>query len=400
MADILPIPKCKKPTYSDFRPISLLPIPGKILEKIIFEKERRNLLSTYDKWQFAYRPGGSTTAALVTIHDKVTELLDQKDCTGVSLATVDLSKAFDRVPHGQLIEYLRNKTSYVFLHWLSGYLSDRCFRVIYSGNYSTTRVITSGVPQGSILGPYLFASYMSDVQPSTDNVWYVKYADDVTVIQPLSSSVHDAIISNELSHIRDCVTTKGLSLNERKTKRIIFSKRNLPAVPIIPCDHSLKILGVIFTCDLRWNNHIDAIVKLCSSRLHLLRVLKSIVNKQELIVVYKSLIVSVLTYAAPVFVGLSSELSKRVEKVQRRAHRIICGSRCLCSMFPPIHEILFQQAVQLLRTAEESQFHPLHRLVPQRLPNTRRFRQPSANTDRRLKSFVPFISCALNVGHV
>ena len=390
LADIVPAPKCKRPTFQDLRPISLLPIPSKILERIVLDKEKQNLLRTYDTYQFAYRPGGSTTAALVTIHDKVTCILDQSDCVGVSMAAIDLSKAFDKVPHKHLVSYLRSMTSTVFLKWLTNYLSDRCFRVSYSGCYSTLRTILSGVPQGSIIGLYLFASYMSGLQPTTDKVWYMKYADDITVIQPLSRSGYDPFTENELPHIRAWISAKGLILNEKKTKRIVFSKSCLLSFPNISCDHSLKILGVTFSCDLRWKIHIDAIVRLSSSRLHLLRLLKPILCTKDLVVVYNSIIVSVLTYASPVFIGLNVNLSEALERVQRRAHRVICGSHCGCDAFSAISVIRLQQAMKLMRSAEMFPYHPLHNLVPQRLPHTNVFQQPPANTDRRLRSFVPF----------
>ena len=82
MADIALIPKCANPSLSDYRPISLLPIVSKILERVILSREMANLLNSYDKDQYAYRPHGSTTAALISIHDCVTQFLDEDNCWG------------------------------------------------------------------------------------------------------------------------------------------------------------------------------------------------------------------------------------------------------------------------------------------------------------------------------
>ena len=390
LSDIILLPKCPKPSINDFRPISLLPIAAKILEIVVFLKEKTNIMSTYDADQFAYRRLGSTTAALVSIHDTVTRMLEDSDCWAVQMTTLDLTKAFDKVPHDALICHLDGKVSDTFLLWLMDYLSNRQFRVKHSRYYSSTFDVLSGVPQGSVIGPYLFASFVSPLQPASCRSKYIKYADDVTILQPRTLPMDGGYDDGELTHAKQWITSKGLVLNDKKTRRIFFGKRNVMSTGCkLPCDHAVKILGVNWSCDLRWNQHVERVIRTCSSRLYLLRRLKPILSKSDLIIVYQAVIVSVLLYAAPLFVGLSVTLSEGLEIIRKRAHRIVCGCFCECGMFPRIEDLRQAQSLKLLCHAELDTSHPLHRLVPDRLPRSDALLMPFVRTSRRLASFIP-----------
>ena len=399
LSDIILLPKCPKPSINDFRPISLLPIVAKILEVIVFQTEKTNIMSTYDADQFAYRRLGSTTAALVSIHDTVTQMLEDSDCWAVQMTTLDLTKAFDKVPHDGLICHLDGKVSDTFLFWLMDYLSNRQFRVKHSRYYSSIFDVLSGVPQGSVIGPYLFASFVSPLQPANCRSKYIKYADDVTILQTRTGSIDGVYDDGELTHAKQWLNSKGLVLNEKKTRRIFFGKRNVTSTSCkLPCDHDVKILGVNWSCNLKWNQHIERVIRTCSSRLYLLRRLKPILSKCDLIIVYQAVIVSVLLYAAPLFVGLSVTLSECLEIIRKRAHRIVCGSFCECDKFLKIADLRQQQSLKLLRQAELNTNHPLHRLVPDRLPRSYALSMPFARTSRRQASFIPQTCFLANTG--
>ena len=110
--------------------------------------------------------------------------------------------------------------------------------------------------------------------------------------------------------------------------------------------------------------------------------------------IYYSLITSLLLYAAPLFAWLPSEIDNKMEKFQKRAHRLICGAPCTCSSFPSLASVRQKRAVSFLLSCEAFPDHPLHRFVPQRLPRTGHFRLPFASTSRRLRSFFP-LTCQL-----
>ena len=114
------------------------------------------------KYQFGFQKGKSTSMALVTLIDKITEVLDKRECIiGVFL---DFSKAFDTVDHGILLQKLELcGLQDITLKWFKDYLSNRIQYVIYNGIKSMTDIIKCGVPQGSILGPLLFLIYINDL---------------------------------------------------------------------------------------------------------------------------------------------------------------------------------------------------------------------------------------------
>ena len=105
-ATVTAVPKCSSPTLNDLRPISLLPIPVKILERFIFESVKPSILSSYGKNQFGFRPRSSTTSALIAMEDFITSSLDKADVSGVQIVAYDMSKAFDRLKHDVILARL------------------------------------------------------------------------------------------------------------------------------------------------------------------------------------------------------------------------------------------------------------------------------------------------------
>jgi len=140
---------------------------------------------------------------------------------------------------------------------------------------------------------------------------------------------------------------------------------------------------------LTWDKHFEKVIKSCSQRLYIIRILKRVLPNHTLILIYHSLITSLLLYAAPLFAWLPSEIDNKMEKFQKRAHRLICGAPCTCSSFPSLASVRQKRAVSFLLSCEAFPDHPLRRFVPQRLPRTGHFRLPFASTSRRLRSFFP-----------
>ena len=125
-AHVCPIPKTPNPSVCDFRPISLLSPFSKIFEKIVFEHIKHEIFACYGPDQHAYRPLGSTTSALIDICDHVTASLDSRDFSHVNMFCLDLSKAFDKLNHHRLINYLSSQgINHGCLRWLYSYLFPR-----------------------------------------------------------------------------------------------------------------------------------------------------------------------------------------------------------------------------------------------------------------------------------
>ena len=194
IANVTPIfKKGDKQLIKNYRPISLLPICDKILEKIIFNHLYSYLTANrlITKNQSGFRPGDSTTNQLLYLVDEIHQAFDSAECFEVRAVFLDISKAFDKVWHDGLIFKLKqNGVSGGILKLFQNYLSNRKQRVVLNGSHSDYSVIESGVPQGSVLGPLLFLIYINDLERNIKSK--IKFFADDTM---LFSLVKDPEIS-------------------------------------------------------------------------------------------------------------------------------------------------------------------------------------------------------------
>ena len=168
---------------------------------MVLNSIKEKLLAHYGDYQFGFRPGSSTLNANITIHDFVTRQLDQSSTKGIIMVAIDLSKTFDELSHESLLHSLISAGfPRDFLLWLVDFLRGRKQRVLLQGTASTNvMTVTSGVPQGSVLAPYLFAFHMGTLSPNRPETLLVKYADDVSILIPFSDKsdpsklIHDEI---------------------------------------------------------------------------------------------------------------------------------------------------------------------------------------------------------------
>ena len=165
IARIVPIPKANDMSSpSNYRPISILPIVSKVLERHISSIIMDHLeeVAPISPNQWGFMPGRSTTSALLSITNTCLQALDD----GYDVCTVffDIRKAFDSVPHRLLMEKMKTiGLNEYLLHWLHTYLSNRKQIVVVDGESSEELSVLSGVPQGSVLGPLLFLVYINEV---------------------------------------------------------------------------------------------------------------------------------------------------------------------------------------------------------------------------------------------
>ena len=365
---IVPVPKTHPPSKDELRPISLLPIPSKICEKLILNTGLSLLFhGAFGTLQFGGIKLSSTTAALVCMHDFITSALEDQHCVGVAVLAYDFSKAFDRLGHDTILSSLEaNDFPCGFIQWVSSYLSNRTQSVKVQNVLSHPLPVISGVPQGSIFGPYLFNAVVGSLRPFHSSSKVIKYIDDCTYVIPVHSNNSD-LLADEHKNILLWSESVGLSLNLRKTKFLWIPRSSHfppPSMPDLSPVDQVRILGVILSADLKWDSHFDAIVKCSSKRLYALRVLRPLLHSSDLQIIYQSLIRSLMEYCSPLFGKLSARNSELLRKLQKRAHRIICHQDCTCDRLEDLCLRRNAAALKFLRKIDLLDCHPLHFLCP------------------------------------
>ena len=405
IADVCPVPKSVPVKLDCLRPISLLPIVSKVFENVILLRYRKFFIECYDSTQFAYRPLSSAVCALVTIYETVLRLSEIPDVKAVRILTFDMTKAFDCIPHHLLLSRLSEFSlpdCNVLINWLNSYLCNRQQRVKLGDTRSPSVKVTSGVPQGSLLGPYLFALYMSTYKPINSCVKVVKYADDVTLIIPVFSTDSDDLCLTlcEVSNFQSWCVNNQMLINNKKTKvlTIPFSNNSPQSVPGFDNVNSVKLLGLYINSKLTWSDNFDYILSKMSRRLYFLRILKPIMNHDQLILVFNSVIRSIMDYASPVFVNAGAVLDGQLTTLCKRAYRIIHGlntdyKTCKHCSLTDIAVRRKELALILFNNALCKPDHILHLLLPACSHRSRRLILPHVKTSRRIRGFI--FSCSV-----
>jgi hypothetical protein len=372
-ASILPVPKVTVPTqHSDFRPISITPVLTRIMERTITSRflypsfnNAPPALSLDD--QYAFRPTGSTTAALIQLLNTVTSMLTTNKF--VVVLCLDFSKAFDTVRHSALTEKLAqfDLPDNVY-NWLADYFNGHSHCTHYRGDLSSLLHITASIIQGSAIGPPSYVVCASDLKPATSGNEMVKFADDSYIIIP-SSNVESR--QGEVNHAEQWALKNNLKVNVAKYMEVVFyDKRSRksgkitspPTLPGIKRVSTVKILGVTLSDDLSVEGHVHAIISSAAQTLHALRVLRGHgMDDAALQTVFRSVVVAKLQYASCAWWGFSTVAHR--QKINAFIHR---SARC---RFVPVDLPKFDQ---ICRSADETLFrsivgnhnHVLFRLLP------------------------------------
>ena len=272
-ARVTPIPKGGDPTdLKNYRPISLLSILSKLLERHMYAVITSHLNSScpLSDCQWGFTPGRSTTGALVNAIESWHQILE----SGSNICAVffDLKKAFDSVPHRPLLQKLASlNLDFHIYTWISHYLCKRTQCVGVGGVTSDTCSVTSGVPQGSVLGPLLFLIYIDDISRiSISSGSLTLYADDLVLYRPVRGPSDYRLLQEDIDAISLWTSTNYLSLNPSKCKYMIISRKRQPPIPVtnlkVNCSDiervsTFRYLGVWISSDLSWSTQVTSICK-------------------------------------------------------------------------------------------------------------------------------------------
>ena len=319
---------------SNYRPISLLPTISKIFKRILYNQlyeyfNGNNLLA---EQQYGFRTNHSTEYAAVKLVDTISKEMESGS-TPTALY-IDLSKAFDTLS----FDILLYKLNYYVVKGnafklLKNYLTNRKQYVVFNSQNSETVDITSGVPQGSILGPLLFSICINDLITISNKLKFIMYADDTTIyfnLEDFDPYHLKRDINNELEKITLWLKMNKLSLNVQKTKFMIFHRKQKQIselnIAINDTDiervESFNFLGLHIHESLSWRTHTDTVRNKVSKVVGILYRLKNIFPMYILQTLYNSLIVSYINYGLLLW-GVESH---RVESLQKKAIRLITNS--------------------------------------------------------------------------
>ena len=284
-AKVTPLPKGgNNQLVSNYRPISLLPVLSKMIEKIVHRRIYKFLGENdiLDKRQGGFRPDHSTAKTCTYFTEDINTAMNNKEIT--IAVSIDAMKAFDTFNHDILMKKLQQIGIHGSLfRWLINYLSNRKQCTIANNIVSQYRNTTYGVPQGSVLGPLLFLIYVNDITNIIENSKISMYADD-TVIYISNRNLDNAIalIQSDLNSLYTWCNRNKVTVNCKKTKFCLFGMRsNIKGsrmldvrlslnANILERECSYKYLGLILDEHLNYNKHIKEMTKLISHKLYLL----------------------------------------------------------------------------------------------------------------------------------
>lgn len=348
---IIPIRKVKKTVLcEEFRPINTLPAVEKILEKVIYSQVERHVREkdVLSKFQSGFREKYSCETALQCVVSEWKECRDRGET--VVVVFLDLKRAFETIDRKILIDKL-----YAYgirgncLEWLRSYIEDRKQKVLWGNKESVLREIKVGVPQGSVLGPLLFALYMNDIGDCLKLCKYHCFADD-TVIYVEGKNVEELVevVNGELKDLNEWLSVNELKLNIKKTKAMCISndgeyRRMVDSRSMVTIDGEqvefvkvIKYLGIMVDCRLNFREHVDYVSKKIGKRLGVIGRCRDMLTVYARHMLYSGIVLPMFHCCATILYLCNSGDVDRLQRLQNRGMRVILR----CNRYTKIRDML------------------------------------------------------------
>ena len=333
-ANVSPIfKKGDRSNPANYRPISLTSVCSKPLEHILHSQimkhlDQHNILSDQ---QHGFRKRRSTESQLLLTLQDLSLALDKGEQVDATL--LDFSKAFDVVPHHRLLTKIDHYgVRGNVLHWIRSFLSCRSQQVVVEGHSSAPSPVTSGVPQGTVLGPLLFLLYINDlpqcVQSSTSRL----FADDSLLYRKIRSEADSVALQEDLDRLQEWEQKWMMSFNPSKCEVIHITRKRNPIHTTYKVHNTTlqsvksgKFLGVNISHNLSWKTHIEVTAKKGNNSLAFLRRNLASCPQEIKAQSYQTLVRPILEYSSTVWDPHTGYNIKQLESVQRRAARFVKG---------------------------------------------------------------------------
>ena len=336
LAHVTPIfKKGDKLVTGNYRPVSLTSQVCKICEKLVREGivQHVNSNDLFRDEQHGFRKGRSCLTNLLVTLEEWTKLYDEG--LPIDVLFLDFKKAFDSVPFGRLLYKLHRCGIVGNLHcWLEDFLYDRSQRVCLNGTRSDWKSVTSGVPQGSVIGPILFLLFINDL-PGSISAKCKIFADDTKLYHPIVSLTDQAVLQNDIENLMLWSQEWLLGFNENKCKVLHIGHKNpgynycMNGIILEEVEEE-KDLGVLITKNLSFSKYIAKAAAKANSVLGLIKRTFSYIDKESFLLLYKSYVRPHLEYCVQVWSPHLARDKDVLEKVQRRATKMVPELSHLC----------------------------------------------------------------------
>jgi hypothetical protein len=395
---VVPIFKSgKKDCMDHFRPIGLINVFAKVMEKILCLNltnflETNNLIYIH---QYGFRKSHSTIHPMIHFLNMVAEASNKKEFTIAIFC--DLQKCFDVFDREIL---LRKMDFYgirgIALEWFKDYFTDRSQFVDLNGNFSSVKSSTLGVIQGSILGPILSNLYLNDLHKVVIKLLLFSFADDSKFVYSDKSLENLILTANlEFRKVAQWMRANRLMLHPDKTKYMIFCPRQKPIDTSlckvflnnndigatfedprlikeitflnIADEPIIRFLGLYLDPHLTFRFHVTQILSKISKGLYIMRTVKNILPESALKTLYFSLINSHLIYALPAYGCADRSILNPLIKIQKKAIRIVSKSKWNSHSEPIFQRLGIMRFEDMIKY---SQLEFMHLFEHQRLPES------------------------------